>query len=233
MTTRRIYGWLGAVWLLAITAGVPVCAQSRLTGWTRATLCAHLAGKWSAEAEGQLRRQNNTDQELMAAPLLYSVRTYVHYDPTKHLRVSLSPFAWFEHYALDNKGKLSKTHEYRLTLAAILGTDIHRHVRLYTRPGLEYRMRPQRADELRPRLQAGVRWQLSPALSVRPFNELFMTYYTGTGRTTFDQNRSGVSLMWHITGQAEAEAGYLHAQRSSSASENIFVNFQYRIGKVR
>lgn len=206
-------------------------AQTRVNVWLRSSTRIYLACKLSAEAEFQLRRQEDKAAHQLAYPLMYSARTYLHYDVNKALRVSLSPFAWFEHFPLKADGHLSKMYEYRSTLAAVWTANINKKMKLFVRPAVEYRVFSNSTEQLRPRLQAGMKWQVSKWLAIRPYEEIMAAYTTDRTDLQYDQNRIGTGIILHTTKRTQLELGYIHICRSNTSDENIFLNFYYNIGK--
>lgn len=227
---------LSAFWavtvILTVSILVPIEAhgQGRLNWWLRASSRIAITDKWSSEVELQGRRQNDMSEHLMEYPLLYSVRAWLHYDISESLKVTVSPFAWFEHFSLREDGYIDKAHEYRFTAAISRTVVAGRSFKLYGRPAIEYRALQGKADEIRPRAQVGIIWQVGKSFAIRPYEEIMYTYSTGSGKVAFDQNRLGAGFVLSLSRTLRTEAGLIHIVRASAYGEHVFLNFYYNIG---
>jgi hypothetical protein len=206
-------------------------AQTRVNAWMRTAVRWQMTGKLSAELELQLRRQQDNAGRLMEYPLMYSARAYLHYDMNRKLRLSLSPVAVFEHFTLRTDGYISKAYEYRSALVAVWTEDISRDVKFFIRPAVEYRVFSNNKAQLRPRLQAGIKWQVLKWIAVRPYEEIMAGYSMDEGDIGCDQNRLGAGLMISAGKRIQLEPGYLHISLSNTGEENIFLHLYYNIGQ--
>jgi hypothetical protein len=205
--------------------------QTRVNVWARTAARWQMTDKLSTELELQIRRQEDNGGEQMEYPLMHSARAYLHYDMNPKLRLSLSPVAVFEHFTLRTDGYISKAYEHRSAIAAVWTEDICRDVKFFIRPAVEYRVFASNKAQLRPRLQAGIKWQALKWMAVKPYEEIMAGYTMEEGDIGCDQNRLGAGLMIAAGKRIQLEPGYLHISRSNTSEENIFLHLYYNMGQ--
>lgn len=77
----------------------PARAQIHNNAWIRMTLGFSATKRIKIEAELQHRRQNGIENsDMLDKNLLFSVRTWIHYQYKPWFRLSASPFAGYRHY---------------------------------------------------------------------------------------------------------------------------------------
>jgi hypothetical protein len=79
-------------------------AQTHNNAWFRTTLSLPVSEKFKIDNEFQHRRQNGFDNNnLFDKNLMFTYRNWVHYQYSKDVKFSVSPFAYFSNYKIIQK----------------------------------------------------------------------------------------------------------------------------------
>ncbi len=218
-------------------------AQNHINMWTRATLSYPVTKKIRTDAELQHRRQNGfEDHTMYRAPLMLSCRTWVHYQPARGLRLSLSPFAWFSNYRIIQL--LSDEHqqplaELRFTAAAEQQLNITTALTGFGRAGAEYRVwQSSQTNVTRARARIGLRYEVNKRLSVMASDELLVNVAGVKDAHSYDHNRIAAGGQYQLLPSLRAEAGYIYIDRLPLSGSNhlfennIYLNLTADLGKI-
>lgn len=222
-------------------ATVPnLSAQKHYNAWLRSTISIPVATQIKIDNEWQYRRQNGLGNGYLPDKhLMFSYRNWVHYQRSKVLKYSVSPFAYFSNYKIiRRKGDdtIKPTHEVRFSAAVEWQPGIMKRLALDNRTAIEYRMPgPGLTDILRLRSRLGLRYTISRKLEADLFEELLINL-SGTKTCCFwDQGRVGLDLGCKVIPQLKCNLGYMHITRSPLIStdkfyeKNIFLNLTYKL----
>lgn len=212
-------------------------AQQQYNTWLRAAIGLSINQNLTSEVEFQLRRQNGFEAiNPLQKQLMTSTRTWIHLKTKHNIRFSVSPFAYFYHSPIilqktDENGL--KSPEIRFTLAMETNQQLAQSWQLIQRTALEHRFATVKSrDYLRFRTKIGVQYQLSNAINIGVFDELFLN--TATKQLSFfDQNRIGLQLTYKVGTQFKMEIGYLFNERATSNSvekireHNFLIHLNY------
>ncbi|MBL7705495.1 MAG: DUF2490 domain-containing protein [Taibaiella sp.] len=230
--------------LLVIAIGIATAhnslAQKHYNAWLRGTISTPVATQIKIDNEGQYRRQNGLENSYFPGKhLMFSYRSWVHYQRNKELKYSVSPFAYFSNYRII-KGKgddtIEPTPEVRFTAAVEWQPGIRKQLALASRSAIEYRaLGSGHTDIVRLRSRLGLRYSLSRKLEADFFEELLFNF-PGTNACCFwDQGRVGVDLGCRVLPDLKCNLGYMHITRSPMVSkdifyeQNIYLNLTYKL----
>ena len=90
-----------AIW---ISIAQTLQAQQHYNAWFRSTLSVPVGNKFKIDNEFQHRRQNGFENKNMFDKnLMFTLRSWVHYQHKEDIKFSFSPFAYFSHYKIIQK----------------------------------------------------------------------------------------------------------------------------------
>lgn len=233
--------WKG---LLVIAIGIATAhnslAQKHYNAWLRGTISIPVATQIKIDNEGQYRRQYGLENSYFPGKhLMFSYRNWVHYQRSKELKYSVSPFAYFSNYRIiRGKGDdtIRPTPEVRFSAAVEWQPEIMKQLSLASRSAIEYRIHGSgQADNARLRNRLGLRYTISRKFEAGLFEELLFNF-PGTNACCFwDQGRVGADLGCKVLPYLECNLGYMHITRSPLISKgkfsenNIFLNLTYKL----
>jgi hypothetical protein len=220
-----------------------VNAQYHTNMWTRATITSGVTQKFRADAELQHRRQNGFDNHNMyRAPLMFSGRSWVHYQATDNLKLSVSPFAWFSNYRIIQHTADEHTQpggEVRFTAATEGQYALAGSLYATGRAAAEYRIwQNSQTNVIRTRIRAGLKYEAGKRLSLVAYDELLNNVAGVPQNHVYDHNRIAAGAGLQMKKWLKAEAGYLYIDRlplthSSHVYEhNLYMNIVADIGKM-
>jgi hypothetical protein len=205
--------------------------------WFRGTLSKPFGQKIKADAEVQHRRQSGYgNRAILDENLMYTFRTWVHYQINHDIRFSVSPFSYFNHYRIiQNAGdKYAKpTQEIRYSAALDLQHKLSRRFDLTNRAAAEFRtFSGVQRDISRLRAKLGVRYEVNKKFKIALFEEYFLNT---SGLHRFDHERRGVNIEYMVQQQLKIDLGYIRIKRLPVASpamlseNNVFLHFTYSL----
>lgn len=220
----------------------PIRAQMHYNAWFRITLGFSVSKKIKIDAELQHRRQNGFGNfNMMDENLLFSARTWIHYQHKPAIRLSVSPFSCFRHYKpVLNKSdeNAGASEEIRFALAAELRPKITERINMFYRTSLEYRLPGNyRNSMIRLRNRLGCMYRVKQKLKMFAYEELFLNVNGIHREHVFDHNRIAIGFEYEITKDLKTEAGSIYITRLPLQTGNllyeasVFLNFIYSIGK--
>lgn len=237
---------LRSKWLFMVTAGMLIVftaeAQYNNT-WFRTTLSYPLNEKIRLDGEFQHRRQSGWDnRNPVDQSLMFTLRNWVHYQHSRDLQFSVSPFTYFYHYRMiENKPdeNVKSGREYRVSAAVDWQTLLYERLFLISRSAVEYRMlkgNPVHVTRLRTRF--GLRYDVGQHLKIGLYDELFVNA-SGTARDhLYDHNRIAATVAYRLSCGCKLETGYLYVDRLlpynnyTTTENNIFLNLSWTLPKV-
>lgn len=240
MTSLRLVNYLVLVLCIYV---FPTQAQMHCNAWIRMTLAFSATKRIKADAELQHRRQNGYEnQSMLDKNLLFSGRTWIHYQYKPWFRLSASPFACYRHYKpiihkSDETAAAAK--ELRFALAAELRPKITEKIAMLYRISLEYRLLnhyPSSIIRIRNRL--GLMYRFNQKLSMLAYDEFFMNARGANHEHVFDHNRIAISFEYEVKPKLKLEAGYMYVARLPLQANhllyenNIFLNVAYTLSKI-
>lgn len=215
-------------------------AQHHYNAWFRGTLSIPVDEKFKIDNEFQHRRQNGFDNENMFDEnLMFTYRNWVHYQHSKDVKFSLSPFAYFKHYRIIQK-QLDETaipnSEIRFSVAVELQHEILKKFYIVDRSAVEYRIFDNhQSDITRLRNRFGFRYDFTGKLKVGIFDELLFNLSGTTYHHFFDHDRLGLNVEYKLVPNIKIDIGYMHITRLPLASttklqeNNLYLNFTYQL----
>jgi hypothetical protein len=220
----------------------PLPAQPHQNAWFRTTLSYQVREKIGTEAEFQHRRQNGFgNRDMLDKRLMYTLRTWIHYQYRKEVRFSVSPFAYFSHYRIirDRQDEIAApASEIRFSAAADLSHELSRRLSLLDRTALEYRVFDHlSAPLIRGRTRFGLRYDLLPSLRLSLYDELLLNLSGTEPHHVFDHDRIGLLLEYELSPGLKLDLGYLHVTRlplnsSDKLKENnLMINLSCRLSR--
>lgn len=237
----------GLFFLSLLAAGIffarPAQAQ-HYNAWFRTTLSYPVQEKIRLDNEFQHRRQSGADNDyLVSNKLMFTARSWLHYQHNENVRFSLSPFACFNHYRVietreDEKGPSNR--EYRVSAAMDWQTRIAGSIYLVIRNAVEYRMfKLNPRDITRVRNRSGIRYDIDTRFKISVYDELFVNL-SGTDRYHYyDHNRIGFNLEYNFPCNCKMEAGYIFIDRLLPYNDyvvrenNFFLNLTWQLTKSK
>lgn len=215
-------------------------AQMHDNAWVRTTLDFSATEKMKIDVELQHRRQNGFENsDMLNKNLLFSARTWIHYQYNTSLRLSASPFACYHHYKpIINKTDESANaaEELRFALAAELRPKITEKIALLYRLSIESRfLNNYPSSILRLRNRLGLQYTTHQKLKMIVYDEFFMNAWGASREHIFDHNRIAVSFEYEARPKLKLEAGYMYITRlplqagNMLYENNIFLNVSYTI----
>jgi hypothetical protein len=217
-------------------------AQPHYNAWFRGTLSIPVHSKVKTDAEFQHRRQNGFENiYLLDKTLIYSFRSWVHYQHNDIVKFSISPLAWFSNQKIiETKADESilPNSEIRFTAAAEIQKPFVKKIDYSIRSAIEYRLFQTGNDKItRIRNKLGLRYTLSAKVTMGIYDELLINTFGISTNHIFDHNRLGMIIEYKMTRNIKADFGYMYIHRlplhnSYVLNENNFmINISYEMKK--
>ncbi len=238
---------LRSKWLFMITAGMLIVFSAEgqySNAWFRATVSYPLSEKIKLDGEFQHRRQSGWDnRNPVDQNLMFTLRNWIHYQHSRDLKFSVSPFTYFYHYrVIEHKPDedIKPGREYRVSAAVDWQTPLSDQLFFVSRSAAEYRMfagNPVHVTRLRSRL--GLRYDISQHLTAGLYDELFVNVSGVTREHFYDHNRIAATVEYRLSCGCKLETGYLYTDRLlpynsyTTTENNIFLNMAWTISKAR
>ncbi len=223
---------------LWIVAAGSLSAQTHNNAWFRGAASATVHNKYKFDVEVQHRRQNgaaNTD--MLANNLMLSARVWAHYQPTDHIKFSISPIGVFANYVPIQKRTdeyKTPTRELRCSAATELTQPIWGQLQAMQRTAAELRsFNTAQPNIIRLRERIGIRYNIKTTISVTAFDELLLNVAGVSFAHLYDHNRVGLDLEYRGLTNIKLNIGYMRINRLplSGATQiqenNAFLNFTY------
>jgi hypothetical protein len=170
------------------------------------------------DSEVQHRRQNGFENHnMLSDPLMYSFRTWIHYQYNDALRFSVSPIACFSNNGIiqqkEDEWSLPN-HEIRFTAAIELQKPLVHKLHYIIRPGIEYRWFRERNDKIsRLRNKIGLRYEIGKKLNALVYDELLLNVSGVSSDHFFDHNRVGFIIAYKVRENLKMDWGYMYIKR--------------------
>ncbi len=215
-------------------------ARPHHNAWFRTTVSYQVSEKIKADAELQHRRQNGFENDnMLDRNLMYSLRTWLHYQHSANTEFSISPFAYFTNYPViqNAAGESAKPfHEIRFSAAVDNRNVLIRKWVLLERSALEYRV-PDNGTALilRLRNRLGLQYPLTSQLGLSVYDELFCNIAGSSTAHFFDHNRIGLMMECKISNRLKLETGYININRLPLTNDvlltehNIMLNLTFQL----
>ena len=228
-----------AIW---ISIAQTLQAQHHYNAWFRSTLSVPVDEKFKIDTEFQHRRQNGFEHKnMLDKNLMFTLRSWVHYQHNSAIKFSFSPFAYFSHYRIvQNKTDETVTpnSEIRFSAAVELQHIIVKKLYVVDRTAIEYRMfNNNLSDITRLRNRFGFRYDFTDKIKLSVFDELLFNITGTTHDHFFDHDRLGLNLEYTVLPYLKFDIGYIHIARLPLTSttklneNNIFLNLTYQLHK--
>ncbi len=240
MASSRLVYYLFTVLCIYV---FPAQAQMHNNAWVRTTLGFSATKKIKIDTELQHRRQNGFENsDILNKNLLFSARTWIHYQYKTWFRLSASPFACYRHYKpIINKSDelASSAKELRFALAAELRPKITKKIALLYRLSIECRLLnnyPSSIVRLRNRL--GLQYTIHQKLKMVVYDEFFMNAWGAIREHIFDHNRIAMGFEYEVRPKLKLEMGYMYIIRLPLQAgnllyeNNVFLNVAYTINNI-
>ena len=222
-------------------------AQNHTNSWMRATLSIPVKDKFKSDryridAEVQHRRQNGfQNNNLFDKNLAFSFKNWIHYQHSKGLKFSVSPFAYYSNYHIINSEadeRANPNSEVRFSAAMEMNHEIVNRLHVVGRSALEYRIfEKHHKDVLRFRNRLGLQYEFNQHWKAVTSMEVLVNL-SGVAATHFlDHNRFGRNVEYHPTKSIKLELGYMYISRLRKTNilkigENTFsLNLTYQLSK--
>lgn len=234
-----------ALWLAWILIIPSVKAQDYHNAWFRTTLSYPVTQKIRVDGEIQHRRQSGFgNRDCLDTDLMYTLRSWIHYQHNESVRFSLSPFAYFSHHRIIQEpgdAEADPVREYRISAALDLQHEIFRKFHITNRSAVEYRMLSNVGSPVtRVRNRLGVRYDLTPKIKAALYEEFFFNVSGTTLYYFFDHNRKAVQVEYAFLPRVKLEAGYVYIRRLPPGNvkkireNNLFLNLTIQLkGRLR
>ncbi len=215
-------------------------AQAHNNAWLRGTISIPVATQIKIDNEWQYRRQYGLENSYFPGKhLMFSYRSWIHYQRSKELKYSVSPFAYFSNYRIiRGKGDdtIRPTPEVRFSAALAWQPALMKQLVLVSRAAIEYRVHGSgQTDNARLSNRLGLVYTINRELEADLFEELLFNF-PGTSTCCFlDQSRVGIDLGCRVLPYLGCNLGYMHITRSPLISKgkfsenNIFLNLTYKL----
>lgn len=200
-------------------------AQHHYNAWFRTTLSYPVHEKLKTDAEFQHRRQNGQgSNDLFENNLMFTFRSWVHYQQTEDVKFSISPFAYFSHYKIiQNDSDLLATpnSEIRFTASAELQHELAKKLFIIDRNALEYRILENNSNDItRLRNKLGFRYDFSEKLKLTIYDELLLNINGAPVHHFFDHDRLCLNIEYKVLPHLKMDLGYLHITRLPISSNH-------------
>ena len=201
-------------------------AQEHYTAWFRGTVSVPLATKFKVDGEFQHRRQNGyANKDMLANDLMFSFRSWVHYIPNEHIKLSVSPFAIFNNYAIIRQPAdehIKPGREIRFSAATELTQSITRKLYFINRPAVEYRTYDNTLpDMVRWRERIALSYHLSKTVNLAIYDDLLLNMAGAINTIAYDQNRWGIDLEYRALPKLKLNVGYMRIVRKPGTSSSL------------
>lgn len=221
----------------------PLFAQQRNSHnlfWFRLSLSDTITSRLKWEALIQKRTQGSSESRsnLFKAPQFESYWLWLHYSLNRNVRVSVSPFGYFDSYILNvspSDEELAPIKEFRWTIKVDHETQ-GRYFNYINRYNLEYRNRDLfNSGDFEPnwRLRYMARFEI-PVKNLLPkpitfifYEEVFLQFGKAVKNNpnVFDQNRLYVGFNYEILTNVKTTIGYIYGfQERNSGREFDHIN---------
>lgn len=192
-------------------------AQEHYNVWLRTTLSIPVRPKVKVDVELQHRRQNGfTNNNMLDKNLMFTFRNWIHYQYSKNVKFSISPFACFSNYKIIQKQSdevVTPNNEFRFSGAAEIQHALFQNLFIINRTAIEYRFLENSPNITRLRNRLGLRYVITQNLESGIYDELLLNA-AGTGNVHFfDHNRTGVDLEYKMSSSLKFDVGYMHITR--------------------
>lgn len=212
---------------IAICIGIAPALHARdhSNVWLRTTLSVPVLTKVKVDIEWQHRRQNAfMNSNMFDKKLMFTYRNWIHYQYSKNVKFSVSPFAYFSNYKIIQKQfdeQIAPNSEFRLSGAVEIQKALFQKLFIINRTAIEYRFLESIPNITRLRTRLGLDYFIEQNLKLGIYNELLLNV-TGTGiEHFFDHNRTGVDLEYKISGSLKFDVGYMHITRLPVTNSGI------------
>lgn len=229
--------YLFALFLIALSFSVK--GQMHTNFWVRGTIGIEFAKNLKLDNEFQHRRQNGFENHNpFEENLMFSYRTWLHYQQSPRLKFSVSPFSYYSNYPiiLDEEGINHPRKEVRFSGGIEVNQPLTKRLNFFQRVAAEYHLRlNQNQDRMRVRTRLGLSYEVLPELAFSLYDELLVNTYGIKPDHIFDHNRIGLTAAYKIMPSFTIETGYLFINRLLLSQpimvyeNNIFVNFVYNV----
>lgn len=229
--------YLFALFLIAFSFSVK--GQMHNNFWTRGIVGVEIAKNLKLDNEFQHRRQNGFENNNpFDKNLMFTYRTWLHYQKSARLKFSLSPFSYYANYniILDEQGLKQSRNEFRFAGAIEMNQPITQKLKVFQRVAAEYHLGlNHNQNRMRVRTRLGLSYDATHALFVSLYDELLVNTFGITPDHIFDHNRIGLSLAYKVMPSLTIETGYLFINRllllkpTMVYENNMFVNINYTI----
>lgn len=203
----------------------PLKAQPHYNSWFRGTKSLPV-NKINLDAELQHRRQNGFGNcNMLDENLMWSFRTWIHYQPREQLKISAAPLAYFSnHKIIRNKSdeNIQPNSEFRFSLAAESKQKLFSQVKLVNRFSVEYRLFKNQDDITRGRYKLGLQFDFAKKIKLDVYNEILLNIAGKSNPHLFDHNRLGFLFGYPVSPYFKLEWGYIYIQRLPSSYPVLF-----------
>lgn len=217
-------------------------AQSHYNMWMRTTLGYSIHEKVSVETEFQHRRQNGYENvNMFRKALMYSFRNWWHYQHNPQLKISFSPFAYYQHYPIIREQKdcdEGYRSEIRVSTAAEYRHPLSEKFSLLNRGAAEYRIFEKKPVPVsRARYRLGISYSIHDNVKLIVYDELLVNLSGVKTGHLLDHNRSGFQVEYEIFQGFRLDIGYIHINRLPLTGKpllrenNLVVNIGYKINR--
>ncbi len=214
--------------------------QHHQNAWMRATLSYPVSPKLKIDGEFQHRRQSGFEsKDCLDEELMYTLRSWVHYQHNESVKFSVSPAAYFSHHRIiQQKADLSSdpVKEMRFSAAVDLQHEVFRKFFLTDRNAIEYRVFQGSASNItRTRNRFGIRYDFMPWLKAGIYEEFFVNLSGTTTYYFFDHKRNVVFLDYTPMPGLRIETGYAYIVRLPPGNlkkikeNNLFLNLTFQL----
>jgi hypothetical protein len=226
--------WLATV--LGLCFAQTLSAQPHYNTWFRGTLNTPISPKLDFSAEFQHRRQSGPDKlNPMNHNLMVSYRTWMHYQYSSQWRLSVSPFAYFQHYKVIRQSvdeRAAPSHEVRFSATAELQKRLTDRLYFVGRTATELRIfrGTEQPDILRLRNRPSLWYNVAPRVKLGIHDELMFNVGGAAKGHFFDQNRIGIDFGYELSRNLKVNMGYLFIHRlpltatAAFQEHNLFLN---------
>ncbi|WP_336514602.1 DUF2490 domain-containing protein [Pollutibacter soli] len=212
--------------------------------WFRGTVSLAATTKWKVDAELQHRRQSGIDnRNIIDENLMYSFRSWIHYQHSKYLKFSISPFAYYSNYRIirnryDENAK--PIEEIRFSASAEFQHKLIRQLHFIDRLAVENRMfTGAQPDALRFRNRIGLRYDFNTKFKTGIYQEIFLNMTGVQGKHYFDHNRLAVQTEFQLSPRLKTEFAFIYITRLPLNSDqklyenNLYLGFVWNLYTIK
>lgn len=170
--------------------------------------------------------------------LMFSFRNWIHYQYSKNVKLSISPFAYFSGYKIIEKQQdesFKPNSEIRFSVAAEIRRPMSQRFFIVNRTALEHRMLENSNDIMRLRNRLGLQYKVSTMLKLSVQDELLINVAGTNIGHFYDHNRMAIEIEYSISGSLKINMGYMYITRlplndiNALDEHDIFVNLTYQL----